>query len=56
MLDNSETVTDVALKSAFEIPMMKTSSPRRFFLTAQGLHSALNQGIGWWQMAHGRAP
>ena len=34
---------DVALESAFKMPMSKAFPPRLFLLTAQGLISALNQ-------------
>ena len=49
MLENSR-VTDVALESAFTVPMSMTFLPRRFFLTAQGLFSVMKQRIGWRQI------
>ena len=42
MLGHDGRVTDVAAASAIKIPTSNTFSPRRFFLTAQGLVFAMN--------------
>ena len=50
MLEICSRVTDVALESAFTVPMSMTFLPRRIFLTAQGLFSVMKQRIGWRQI------
>ena len=50
MLEICSRVTDVALESAFTVPMSMTFLPRRFFLTAQGLFSVMKQRIVWRQI------
>ena len=50
MLENCSRVIDVAPDSAFKIPMSNISPPRRVFLIAQELVSAMAERIGLWQI------